>query len=208
MRTSTVVGERSPSASTLRRPKERRCSLAGHFHRSGGRSAPPAGRGRRAPVVVLRDPTLERGRVLVIKRIANNRRVPLLHDVFPDARYIEIVRDGRAVALSISKVNWWGRGRVWWLGKSPDEWAAEGGDPLVLCARHWVREVETLNRSASAIDPERYLRVRYEDVVAAPHETLKKMALFVGLDPDDPGPGRASRCARIPQQESAVARSA
>lgn len=125
------------------------------------------------------------GGVLIVKRIANNRRVPLLDAAFPEARFVEIVRDGRAVALSISKVDWWGRRPVWWLGRSPDEWAERGGDPLELTARHWMVELDTLEKAASDLAHERYLQVRYEDVVDDPIATLRTVARFVGLDPDD-----------------------
>ena len=122
----------------------------------------------------------------MVKRIANNRRVPLLDAAFPHARYVEIVRDGRAVALSISKVNWWGRRPVWWLGRSPDEWAAAGEEPLELCARHWLVELDTIEQGASQIPADRYLRVRYEDVIDDPVATLQRLAAFAGLEPDDP----------------------
>lgn len=126
------------------------------------------------------------GRVLVVKRIANNRRVPLLDVAFPHARYVEIVRDGRAVALSISRVNWWGPRPVWWLGQSPHDWEASGGDPLELTARHWVTELDTLEAGSADISPNRYLRIRYEDVVDAPIPTFRQVAGFFGLDPDHP----------------------
>ena len=125
------------------------------------------------------------GRVLVVKRIANNRRVPLLDVAFPAARYVEIVRDGRAVALSISRVNWRGPRPVWWLGQSPDDWAAAGRDPLELTARHWVTELDVLEAGSAEISPNRYLRIRYEDVVEDPIPTFRQVAGFFGLDPDD-----------------------
>ena len=125
------------------------------------------------------------GSVLVVKRIANNRRVPLLDAAFPEARYVEVVRDGRAVALSISKVNWWGRRPVWWLGRSPDEWAASGEEPLELSARHWVVELDTLQQGSAQVAADRYLRVRYEDLIADPVPTLQRLAEFFGLAPDD-----------------------
>lgn len=125
------------------------------------------------------------GSVLVVKRIANNLRVPVLDVAFPGARYVEIVRDGRAVALSISKVNWWGPGRVWWLGRSADEWEADGGDPLELTARHWVVELDTLAAASADISSDRYYRVRYEDIVEDPVPSLRAVAKFIGLDPDN-----------------------
>ena len=43
------------------------------------------------------------GRVVVNKRIANLYRIPFLARAFPSARFVALVRDGRAVALSLSK---------------------------------------------------------------------------------------------------------
>src|SRR6202035_2477728 len=57
--------------------------------------------------------------VVVNKRIANNRRIPQLLAAFPDARFVSIVRDGRAVAYSLSRVDWWDDDIVWWYGGTP-----------------------------------------------------------------------------------------
>ncbi|MBV8236084.1 MAG: sulfotransferase, partial [Acidimicrobiia bacterium] len=81
------------------------------------------------------------GTTLVNKRVANNRRIPLLLTAFPDARFVEIVRDGRAVALSLANVDWWPDSVAWWCGMTPRQWEAGGGDPWALCARAWVEEL-------------------------------------------------------------------
>lgn len=125
------------------------------------------------------------GEVLVNKRIANNRRIPLLATAFPDARYVEVVRDGRAVALSLSKVNWWPNMTLWWLGMKPGEWEAQGGHPLELCARHWVEEVRVLEEGGRLIAPDRHLQIRYEDLIDEPATVLARIAEFGGLDPAD-----------------------
>ena len=44
------------------------------------------------------------GDCLVSKRIANNRRIPVLVEAFPDARFVNLVRDGRAVAYSLTAI--------------------------------------------------------------------------------------------------------
>lgn len=41
--------------------------------------------------------------VIVEKTCANTLRIPFLHKIFPTAKYINIIRDGRDVALSASK---------------------------------------------------------------------------------------------------------
>src|SRR5262245_31061333 len=91
------------------------------------------------------------GSVLVSKRIANNLRVPLLADVFPQARFVFLVRDGRAVAASLSRVDWWPDSHVWWYGGSPRRWAAEGRDPWEICARNWVEELEQIGSGLAGV---------------------------------------------------------
>jgi hypothetical protein len=124
------------------------------------------------------------GSVFVNKRIANNRRIPLLVDVFPEARFVNIVRDGRAVAASLARVNWWEDSLVWWYGGTPRGWAADGGDPWDICARNWVEELGAIESGFAAVSPGSVLHLRYEDVVSAPLTTFRRVAQFAGLDND------------------------
>jgi hypothetical protein len=125
------------------------------------------------------------GRVLVNKRIGHNRRVPLLASAFPAARFVHVVRDGRAVAASLAAVDWWPDLTLWWHGGTPRGWAERGGDPWEVCARHWVQEVEVVSRSLSAVPPAAVLQVRYEDLVGDPARTLERVRAFAGLRADE-----------------------
>lgn len=124
------------------------------------------------------------GTHFVNKRVANNRRVPLLAEAFPAARFIDLTRDGRAVALSLSRVDWWEGSVVWWYGDTPKAWRDGGGDPWELCARNWVEEVRAIDDGLSAIAGERVLHLRYEEFVAEPRGTARQIAAFMGLDSD------------------------
>lgn len=124
------------------------------------------------------------GEVVVNKRIANNLRVATLDAAFPTARFVELTRDGRAVAASLATVDWWPDSPLWWWDdKTPSEWAAAGGDPWVACAREWVEEVALLERSLADVDDDRLLRLSYEELVADPVGTLVRVATFGGLPP-------------------------
>jgi hypothetical protein len=124
------------------------------------------------------------GSVLLSKRIANNLRIRVLADVFPEARFVFLVRDGRAVAASLARVDWWPDNYVWWYGGSPRRWADEGRDPWEICARNWVEELAQIEAGLGSVPDTSVLRLRYEDLVDDPIATLERTARFVGL-PDD-----------------------
>jgi hypothetical protein len=127
------------------------------------------------------------GTTFVNKRVANNRRIRLLLEAFPDARFVEIVRDGRAVALSLANVDWWPDSVVWWCGKTPRQWEAEGGDPWELCARTWVEELRAIEEGLTRVPERQHLSISYEQLVRDPDGTLAGVAIFAGLDPKAPG---------------------
>lgn len=128
--------------------------------------------------------SLGSGSVLVSKRIANNLRVPLLHRIFPDARFVVLMRDGRAVADSLSRVDWWESSFVWWYGGTPARFRAEGGDPWEMCARNWVEEVKAIEEGLQTIPDEQVLRLKYEDLVTEPVQMFERIAAFAGLSDD------------------------
>jgi hypothetical protein len=124
------------------------------------------------------------GQVVVSKRIAHNLRIPLLHATFPEARFVRLVRDGRAVASSLAKVDWWDDSHVWWAGTTPRAWAAAGGDPWEICARNWVEEVHAIDAGLDGVAPEQVLDVRYEAIVDDAVSVITGVAEFAGLDAD------------------------
>jgi hypothetical protein len=121
------------------------------------------------------------GDVFVNKRIANNRRIGLLASAFPSARFVSLVRDGRAVALSLSQVDWWEHCYLPWYGGSPAQWAAEGRDPWEACARNWVEDIRSMEKGLAGLPADRVMRLSYEDFVAAPQGSLDRIAAFAGL---------------------------
>ena len=126
------------------------------------------------------------GHHFINKRIANVRRIPVLAAAFPEARFVDITRDGRAVAVSLSRVDWWEGSVVWWYGGTPQAWRDDGRDPWELCARNWVEEVRAIDSGIEDLDPSQVLRLTYEEFVAEPVGTIQRVAEFAGL-PDDAG---------------------
>jgi len=113
-------------------------------------------------------------RVVGEKTPDNVRFFTLLDAAFPRARFIQIVRDGRDCAVS----GWFHNRRV-----SP-EWAEETFPTFesyaASFAEQWNREVSE-GRQFGATRPDRYLEIRYEDLIAAPEATLATTLKFLGV---------------------------
>jgi hypothetical protein len=82
--------------------------------------------------------------------------------LWPQARFVILVRDGRDVALSVRR-----------LPFGPNNaWAA---------AQWWARGIRVGQR-AQAEHPEQVMTVRYEDLVASPAAVVPRICAFVGLE--------------------------
>ncbi len=149
------------------------------------------------------------GMVFVNKRIANNLRISFLTAAFPDARFVSLVRDGRAVALSLSRVDWWPDNKLWWYGGTPREWAAGGGDPWEVCARNWVQELDAMERGLALVPPDQVMRLSLRVVRGrAAADARSRSPAFAGLPADPRVAHHASQDSPVPQQERGVAQRA
>lgn len=92
--------------------------------------------------------------------------VPLLARQFPAARFVHLVRDGRDVVASVLTMNF-----------GPAEFAD--------AVWSWRRRVLGAHAAGTALGPDRYRVVRYEDLVADPEGTLREISAFFDL-PYDP----------------------
>lgn len=144
-------------------------------------------RQRRLPVLIARTCRAGGGAVFVGKRIGHNRRLLLLDALWPNARFVVLTRDGRAVTESLLRVDWWPEAELWWwrAGARPADWTAAGGAPRVAAARHWVAEVDAIAEGLRGIPPGRVWHLSYEDLVADPRTHLSAVARFAGLDPGE-----------------------
>ncbi len=122
---------------------------------------------------------MSHGQVLLTKRTANNRRIPILKQIFPDAKYIHLVRDGRAVAYSLLRVAWWNDHILYWAGKTPQQMVAAGFNPLELAARNWVEEMQSLEQEVALIPSSQLLEVRYDQLLQDSCGQLQRILDFM-----------------------------
>lgn len=86
-----------------------------------------------------------------------------LLELFPEARFIHIVRDGRAVAASILPLDW-------------------GPNSIIKAARWWMRMTSFGLAVEKTLGPELVMRVKYEDLVLQPEATMRAISQFSGID--------------------------
>jgi omega-hydroxy-beta-dihydromenaquinone-9 sulfotransferase len=120
-------------------------------------------------------------KIMLSKRTANNRRLDLLNSIFPEAKYIHLVRDGRSVANSLLKVRWWDDHVLYWNGSTPRQMIKEGNDPLDVAARNWMEEMVSLDQGIQLLDPSQVLEVRYDSLLADVRGQLERMLDFLGV---------------------------
>ena len=116
------------------------------------------------------DPTATR---IAEKTPHNLLHMAMLGRLFPRARFVHIIRDGRAVAASLMR-------QVWGdptTGKQPKMDVASG-------ARYWAQVIQTVRQQAAEV-PGRYLELRYEDLVREPRATMETLMAFLGEAWDD-----------------------
>jgi len=81
------------------------------------------------------------------KQTANNQRIRLINEMFKDAYFIHMIRDGRAVSNSLLNVKWWNDFDIWWLGKKAPEWVIEGREAIELVKQLDKRLQELLEQN-------------------------------------------------------------
>ncbi len=92
------------------------------------------------------------------------RKMDVIQEVLPEARFIHLVRDGRAVGLSIKDL---------WFGP----------DSFPDAAQFWVDRIDEAREKAKGLD--HYIEVRYEDLVRDPEPELRRIAEFAELPWND-----------------------
>ena len=86
-----------------------------------------------------------------------------LLQLFPDARFIHLIRDGRAVAASIIPLKWGPKG-------------------VLSAARHWIEHLAHGFAAEAILGADRIVRVHYERILAEPEATMKRLSSFLGVE--------------------------
>lgn len=90
-------------------------------------------------------------------------RMHLINEMFPDAKFIHIIRDGRDVANSVLKLPW-------------------GPKDIIQAAEWWHSHLILGRRMGSMLDKSRYTEITYENLVSNTESELKRLCEFIGED--------------------------
>jgi len=118
-------------------------------------------------------------------------RLGFFHAIFPEARFVHIVRDGRAVANSWLQMPWWNgyRGPENWLwGALPSDlqsqWEHEGRSFVALAGIAWKLLIDAAQETRAGLPESRFLEVRFEDFLAEPLRYTNAILSFIGVQPN------------------------
>ena len=131
--------------------------------------------------------TKKRNRLLI--KITGWPRVGFLHEIFNDAKFIHIIRDGRAVVNSMINVDWWWgwRGPQNWrwgdLSKTQkEEWQKYHKSFIALAAIEWKILMDAFEKAKKYVSKNKLLEVKYEDLCSNPSVITKKVINFCELE--------------------------
>ena len=96
-------------------------------------------------------------------------QLELLEHAFSRPRYVHIVRDGRDAALSFAAMR----------ANPRPRWIWPRGIADFAC--RWRHEVEAARELGAVVGPQRYLELRYEDLIARPEAVVRDVCAFLDL---------------------------
>jgi sulfotransferase family protein len=130
--------------------------------------------------------TPARSRLLL--KITGWPRIGFLNEIFEDAKFVHIVRDGRAVASSLLHVNFW---RGWYgpqgwragLLSAEDQatWESYDRSFVALAGLEWRIQMRAMEVARRTVDPKLFFEVKYEEFCGHPLETCRDVLQFAEL---------------------------
>lgn len=134
-------------------------------------------------------------------------RIPHLLEIFPDARFIHIVRDGRAVLGTYTPKQ---QHKIRLYPEPYRRFGVDSDDTFALArllAIFWKRQLEEVAYQDQALELSRQrllLYLTYEDLCADPLSVLEQVAAYLGVDPGGYAPS-ARRASFDNQNQRAMA---
>ena len=128
------------------------------------------------------------GKSTFVHHLTGWPRSGLLRAVYPEARFVHVVRDGRSVANSWLQMGWWDGYRGpdrWYLGPLSHgdraEWEDSDRSFVVLAGLGWRILMDAMDEARQLVPADQWLDVRLEDVMEDPRGKTSEVLDFLGL---------------------------
>lgn len=108
--------------------------------------------------------------------------IDIIRSIFPAAKIVHLVRDGRDVVLSQKSIEW-----------------MSGNLPKLVLDWQWKT---TIAHKVGAVMGDDFLEVRYEELVCRPEEVLRRICAFIGEDYDPTMLGYSASAEAVVPSES------
>jgi len=89
--------------------------------------------------------------------------IHIINKMFPNCKFIHIIRDGRDVALSLVK-QWW------------------GANDFISAIKYWEKTLSCARKMLRMLPNERYIELKYENLLTNPENEIKRILSFLRLD--------------------------
>jgi hypothetical protein len=134
------------------------------------------------------EPMLTPARNRLLIKVTGWPRIGFLNEIFEDAKFIHIVRDGRAVASSLLHVDFW---RGWFgpqswragmlSGEDLAEWESYNRSFAALAGLEWKIQMRAMDMAQQTLDAKQFHEVKYETFCEQPVETYRRVLEFAEL---------------------------
>jgi len=128
------------------------------------------------------------GKDRFVAKFTGPPRIRFLNSIFPDATFVEIVRDPRAVVSSLIEVDFWKPERAlngYWNGllsnKDLGMISTSGNQMVTSTALQWRRVREQVDIEKKDIASKRYFLIKYEDLMKDPTGVIDHLSSSIGL---------------------------
>ena len=108
------------------------------------------------------------------KNINSLTFIPAIVSLFPEARFIHIVRDGRDVAASLQSRRW----KFYTLGGSTTFFIKHFRGAMLT----WVSAINTIKKSLEVVPKSSQITIKYEDLIGETERSIMQLCEFLKID--------------------------
>ena len=128
---------------------------------------------------------------IFLAKLTGWSRIPYIKEIFPNAKFIHVMRDGRAVVNSLLHVDFWSGWEGihnWRWGYKEEyvkEWEKYDRSFAVLAAIEWKLLVDEIEREGEKLPNDEFETVKYEDLAVDTEKEFKDVFKKFDIQSDE-----------------------